>query len=97
MSAEGQTRAAQLGRTVPSLRSVAESSAFLDPTQPPASARVWLEIAPELRALPKLENWAAIERVAATELEQLYLGTQSLDVTIANIQAASLDGFVPIR
>ena len=60
LSVEGQTRSAQLGRTVPSLRAVAESSAFLDPTQPPASARVWLEIAPELRALPKLENWAAI-------------------------------------
>ncbi|MFZ1754963.1 MAG: sugar ABC transporter substrate-binding protein, partial [Caldilineaceae bacterium] len=34
LSAEGQTRAAQLGRTVPSLRTVAESRAFLDPTQP---------------------------------------------------------------
>lgn len=97
LSAQGQTRAARLGRTVPSLRSVAESSAFLDPTQPPASARVWLEIAPELRALPKLENWAAIERVAAIELEQLYLGSQTLEATIAHIQAASVDGFLPIQ
>ncbi len=97
LSAEGQTRAAQLGRTVPSLRSVAESSAFLDPDQPPASARVWLEIAPDLHALPKVENWAAIERVAAIELEQLYLGAQTLEVTIANIQAAAAEGFVPIK
>jgi multiple sugar transport system substrate-binding protein len=97
LSAEGQIRAAQLGRTVPSLRSVAESSAFLDATQPPASAQVWLDIAPQLRALPKLEKWVTIERVAAIELEQLYLGAQTLEATIGNIQSASLDGFVPIK
>lgn len=97
LSAEGQTRAARLGRTVPSLRSVAESPAFLDPSQPPASARVWLDIAPDLRVLPKVENWATIERTAAIELEQLYLGAQGLEETIANIQAASVDGFVPIK
>lgn len=97
LSAEGQTRAALLGRTVPSLRSVAESSAFLDPTHPPASAHVWLEIAPDLHALPKIENWVTIERVAAIELEQLYLGAQSLEVTLANIQTAAVEDFVPIK
>ncbi|RME63790.1 MAG: hypothetical protein D6790_04180 [Caldilineae bacterium] len=86
-----------MGRTVPSLRSVAESPAFLDPEQPPASARVWLDIAPQLRALPKVENWVTIERTAAIELEQLYLGAQSLDQTIANIQAVAAEGFIPIK
>lgn len=97
LSVEGQTRAAQLGRTVPSLRTVAESSAFLDPKLPPANARAWLDVAPYLRTLPKVENWVTIERIAAIELEQLYLGAQTLDTTIANIQAASMEGFVPIR
>lgn len=97
LSAEGQIRAAQLGRTVPSLRTVAESPAFLDPDQPPASARVWLEIAPHLRILPKVENWVTIERIAAIELEQLYLGAQGLDETIANIQAAAAEGFLPME
>lgn len=97
LSEEGQVRAAQLGRTVPSLRRVAESAAFLDPEQPPASARVWLDIAPQLRALPKVENWVTIERTAAIELEQLYLGAQSLDQTIANIQLVAEEGFIPIK
>lgn len=97
LSAQGQIRAAELGRTVPSLIAVAQSEAFLDPNQPPASAHVWLDIAPQLRVLPKVENWVTIERIAAIELEQLYLGAQGLEETIANIQAASVDGFVPIR
>ena len=46
MSEEGQTWAAKLGRTVPSLKHLAESPVFLDPNQPPANAQVWLEAVP---------------------------------------------------
>lgn len=95
---EGQLIAAQLGRTVPSLRSVAESPAFLDPENPPASAQVWLDNMEEnMRVLPKVENWIAIERTAATDLEQAYLGLETLDEIIANIEAAAAEGFVPIK
>jgi multiple sugar transport system substrate-binding protein len=95
---EGQTLAAQLGRTVPSMRSVAESPAFLDPENPPASAQVWLDnMASNMRVLPKVENWIAIERTAATDLEQAYLGLETLDEIIANIEAAAAEGFVPIK
>ena len=95
---EGQIIAAQLGRTVPSLRSVAESPAFLDPENPPASAQVWLDNMEEnMRVLPKVENWIAIERTAATDLEQAYLGLETLDEIIANIEAAAAEGFVPIK
>lgn len=97
LGAEGQTRMSQLGRTVPSLRSIAESSAFLDPTQPPANAQVWLDNMSILRVLPKLENWPAIERTAGTELEQAYLGGESIDNVISNIEAAASDGFVTIK
>lgn len=97
LGAEGQTRASRLGRTVPSLQSVAESAAFLDPTQPPATAKVWLANLSILRVLPKLENWPTIERVAGTELEQAYLGHQAVDDVITNIHAAASDGFVPIK
>ena len=38
-SAEGQTIVAQSGRTVPSLKAVAESPAFLDPVSNPPTAR----------------------------------------------------------
>ena len=40
---------ARTGRTVPSLRSVAESDAFLDPSQPPASSAVFLDTIPAIR------------------------------------------------
>lgn len=96
LSAEGQTIAAQLGRTVPSMRKVAESPAFLNPDQPPANSQVWLDAVDHLRILPKTENWPAIERTAATELEQAYMGFQSLDTLIHNIQVASESGFVAI-
>jgi hypothetical protein len=44
-----------------------------------------------------MENWLAIERIAATELEQAYLGLQTLDALIANIEAIAAEGFVPIK
>jgi multiple sugar transport system substrate-binding protein len=98
MSEEGQTIASQLGRTVPSLRQVAESPAFLDPNQPPASAQVWLDnMENNMGVLPKIENWNTIERIAAAELEQAYLGAQTLDEVIANIEAMAVEGFVPIK
>jgi multiple sugar transport system substrate-binding protein len=95
---EGQTIAASLGRTVPSLRSVSQSDAFLDPLQPPASAQIWLDnMTHNMRVLPKMENWNTIERTAAIELEQAYLGLQSLDALIDNIETVAAEGFVPIK
>jgi multiple sugar transport system substrate-binding protein len=98
MGEEGQIIASQLGRTVPSLRNVATSPAFLDPNQPPAAAHVWLEnMESNMRLMPKVENWNAIERSAAVELEQAYLRQQTLDQAIANIDAIATNGFIPIR
>lgn len=95
---EGQAIASKLGRTVPSMRKVAESEAFLDPTQPPASAQVWLDnMEQNMHTVPKLENWNAIERTAAIELEQAYLGFQTLDELLASIEATAAEGFIPIR
>jgi multiple sugar transport system substrate-binding protein len=95
---EGQAIASKLGRTVPSMRKVAASEAFLDPTQPPASAQVWLDnMEQNMRAMPKIENWNAIERTAAIELEQAYLGFQTLDGVLAGIDATAAEGFVPIK
>lgn len=93
----GQQIAAELGRTVPSMRRVAESEYFLDPTLPPANAQVWLDITPHLRLLPRLENWPEIERVGAVELELTYLNTQPLVLAVANIQATSERNFVPLK
>ncbi len=97
MGEEGQKLASKVGRTVPSLKHVSQSEAFLDPTQPPKNAQVWLDVAPHLRVLPRLENWVAIERSAAIEFEQVYLGLQPYSFAISNVQDASLEGFIPLK
>jgi len=69
---DGQTIAAATGRTVPSLRSIAESDAFLDPSVPPASSRVFLDNIPYIRAVPHIATWPEIEDVVNALLEEAY-------------------------
>ena len=72
---EGQRIAARTGRTVPSLRAVATSPAFLDPTKSPRSSRVFLDAVPSIRRVPSISTWPEIEDLAAPILENgLYLG-----------------------
>ncbi len=66
---EGQRRAAELGRIVPSLKAVAESPAFRDPSRAPASSQVFLDVIPTIRALPIVSTWPAIENAVNEELE----------------------------
>lgn len=66
---EGQRELVASGRTVPSMRRVAESDAFLDPDVKPANARVWLDTAPILRAVPTISTWPEIESVVEQVLE----------------------------
>jgi multiple sugar transport system substrate-binding protein len=58
---EGQTITALGGRTVPSLKEVASSPAFLDPTRPPEHSRVFLSGIPYIRRTPVLPTWPEIE------------------------------------
>lgn len=74
MSTRGQEILAESGRTVPSRRDVASSPAFLDPEQPPASAQVWLDAAPRLRALPTVPAWAQVEKEGDELLAAVYYG-----------------------
>lgn len=97
VSEEGQQIASKLGRTVPSLQSVATSPFFLDSTQSPANAQAWLDVVPELRLLPKLENWPAIERTAAIEFELAYLGQKPLLLGVEVISNKAGEGFERIR
>jgi len=77
-SVEGQTLMAATGRTVPSLRQVAESAAFLDPRQKPAGSRVFLDVLPLLRRVPLLPNWPIIEETAGREIELAFYGQASV-------------------
>ena len=69
---EGQTITALGGRTVPSLRSVSRSGAFLDPTQPPEHSQVFLDAVEGLRRTPVLPTWPEIEDLAAEILTRAF-------------------------
>jgi multiple sugar transport system substrate-binding protein len=72
MSEDGQTIAALSGRTVPSLMSVAESPAFLDPNQAPAHSEVFVDTIPTIRHTPVLPTWPEIEDIADEVLTKLF-------------------------
>jgi len=77
-SAAGQEMMAGTGRTVPSLREVAESPAFLDPNQKPAHSQVFLDVIPTLRRMPNLPEWPRIEETAGAEIERAFYGQASV-------------------
>lgn len=88
---EGQRILARGGRTVPSLRAVAESPAFLDPAARPRSSQVFLDAIGVMRRLPTSPGWTRSEEAADRVLEQAYYGTLPLDAALRRI-AAETDG-----
>ena len=72
LGVQGQEIATATGRTVPSLVSVAESPAFLDPSVPPASSQVFVDNIPYIRAVPHIETWPEVEDVVNALLEEAY-------------------------
>jgi multiple sugar transport system substrate-binding protein len=86
---EGQRITARAGRTVPSLMSVAESDAFLDPSAKPASSRVFLDTIPVIRRVPTIAEWPEIEDAAGPVLEEaLYEGATPGEV-VRELDAAT--------
>jgi multiple sugar transport system substrate-binding protein len=81
-SPEGQRIMAGTGRTVPSLRSVAESTAFLDPNAKPAGSRVFLDVIADVRAVPVMATWPDIEDVVGEELERAFYGRASVEEAV---------------
>jgi multiple sugar transport system substrate-binding protein len=69
---QGQTITALGGRTVPSLKSVANSGAFLDPSAPPRHSEVFLEGIPYIRRTPVIPTWPEIEDVAGEILTRAF-------------------------
>ncbi len=78
-SVEGQTLVAASGRTVPSIRSVAESPAFLDPKTKPANSRVFLDVIPYIRSVPVMDTWVDIEEIMNVEFERALHGDIGYD------------------
>jgi multiple sugar transport system substrate-binding protein len=78
---EGSPVIAKTGRTVPSLKEVAESDAFLDPTQKPANSRAFLDAIATIQHVPTISTWPEIEDVTDGLLENgMYLGKPVEDV-----------------
>ena len=82
---KGQEVLARSGRSVPSLRAVAESPAFLDPGDPPAGSQVFLDALEHMHRLPTTENWIAVEDRTDEILTELYYGRLSLDEALARL------------
>lgn len=93
-SVEGQRIIASTGRTVPSLRSVAQSEAFLDPNALPHNSKVFLSATENIRAVPVMKTWPAIEEILDEELQRAFYGQASLDevLTTATRRTAPLFG-----
>ncbi len=81
-SSEGQQIVAATGRTVPSMRAVAESPVFLDPAAKPARSSVWLDVLPVLHNMPITATWIDVETIVDSELERAYYGQATVDEAI---------------
>lgn len=92
-SPEGQAIVARSGRTVPSLKSVAESSAFLDPNAKPANSKVFLSEIPYIRGVPIMETWVDIEETTTDEFERAFYGDATVDEVIKTAIERTLEFF----
>ena len=84
-SPEGQATIARSGRTVPSLRDVANSEAFLDPDAGPAHSDIFLSTIPLLRGVPVMRGWVDVEELSGAELERAFYGDATVDEAIASM------------
>jgi multiple sugar transport system substrate-binding protein len=94
-SPAGQTIVARSGRTAPSLRAVAESPAFLDPSLSPRNSRAFLDTLPVMRGVPILRNWVDIEDLASAEIERAYYGYANVDEAIQAALVRTKEYFTP--
>jgi multiple sugar transport system substrate-binding protein len=92
-SPEGQTIVAKSGRTVPSLKAVAQSPAFLDPAAKPANSKIFLDGIPAIKGVPIMETWVDIENTVGEELERAFYGDVSVDEMITTATERTLEYF----
>ncbi|HVL89233.1 MAG TPA: sugar ABC transporter substrate-binding protein [Actinomycetota bacterium] len=94
---EGAAIIAKTGRTVPSLKKVAESPAFLDPTQKPANAHAWLDAIPTVRRLPNISTWNEIESKANVVIEEWFYGQERIEALGIEIDLATRELFAEAK
>jgi multiple sugar transport system substrate-binding protein len=86
---EGAPIVAKSGRTVPSLKEVAESEAFLDPAAKPASSQVFLDAIPTIRHVPAISTWPEIEDAVEPMLEEALYQGESIEGLAREIRQAT--------
>jgi multiple sugar transport system substrate-binding protein len=92
---EGAPILSRTGRTVPSLRSVAESDAFLDLSQPPESAQVFLDQIPAIQRFPNIAAWNEIESKADPIVEEWSFSNEPPQAFGLEISVATLELLLP--
>ncbi len=68
----GASIIARSGRTVPTVKTIANSPVFLDATQKPASANVFLDSITSIRRTPNIGSWNEIETRVDPLIEEWY-------------------------
>lgn len=89
VTGDGAKLLAASGRTVPEMRSVANSESFLAPHKAPKSSKVWLDQLANVRPLPQSANWNEAEEFTEEVLVQLFAGKLTIDKAIAQITAGT--------
>lgn len=89
---EGQPVIAATGRTVPSIKAVAETATFLNPTEKPLNNRAFIEAIPVIRPTINIDTTEQIESIVNTELRRAFLGQAPLTdaITLMNSRTAEL-------
>jgi multiple sugar transport system substrate-binding protein len=85
VTGEGATILAESGRTVPVLKSLAESPAFLAPDKAPRSAQVFVDAIATTKRLPNVAGQDEAEEAADDLLTQYFAGKAALDATVTKV------------
>ena len=86
---EGAPIVAKSGRTVPSLKEVAESEVFLDANAKPANSQVWLDAIPSVRHVPAISTWPEIEDAVEPMFEEAMYKGESMQGLAREIRQVS--------
>jgi multiple sugar transport system substrate-binding protein len=92
-STEGQTFIAATGRTVPSIKAIAETPIFLDPATKPANNRVFLNAIPIIRPTINVDRTEEIESVVNNEIKRAFYGQASVADAIGVAQSRTAELF----
>ncbi len=84
-SPAGQTLLAHSGLIVPSLKAVAESPAFLDPSAKPANSQLFLDILPDARITPQIPGYADLEEAVNQQVEAAFFGDITVEQAIERL------------